>query len=237
MRIITFEGQLFAVEGEIMKKSSLVVFLICLVVLLPVACKDVNRRYLVATGTLVFTSVPPATATANAPYTYDADATGIPSATITYSLAQSPAGMTIDATTGLVSWTAGATQVGTHPVEILASASTGHTARQSYTLTVSTPPVGAIGFTSIPPGTATANVPYTYDADATGIPAATITYSLVQSPGGMTIDAATGVVSWTAGATQVGTHPVEVLASASTGHTARQSYTLTVSSPPDGALL
>ena len=48
----------------------------------------------------VINSTPPTTADAGQLYTYDADADGLPEPT--YSLIESPAGMTIDANTGLV---------------------------------------------------------------------------------------------------------------------------------------
>ena len=92
-----------------------------LYIFLPIACKRIDRDYLTQVNMgLTFRSVPYDRARVNIPYSYDADATGLPGATIRYSLALSPTGMTIDATTGEVSWTPDATHLGLHPVEVLA---------------------------------------------------------------------------------------------------------------------
>ncbi len=68
---------------------------------------------------------------------------------------------------------------------------------------------------------------YTYDVDATGIPAPT--YALLTYPAGMTIDPVTGEIEWTPSA--AGDYAVEVEASNDEG-TDTQSYTIHVSEPP-----
>ncbi|MDF7827135.1 hypothetical protein P4B35_24140, partial [Pontiellaceae bacterium B12227] len=66
-------------------------------------------------------------------YSYDADATGIPSASFMLDLA--PSNMTVNATNGLVEWTPSAAQFGTHSVSLLASNVVG-VATQSYDVVV-----------------------------------------------------------------------------------------------------
>jgi len=58
---------------------------------------------------------------------------------LTYRLTSAPAGMTIDTTTGVVTWTPGAGDVGDHAVGITVTDSVGLTALQTYTLTVGAP--------------------------------------------------------------------------------------------------
>jgi hypothetical protein len=70
---------------------------------------------------------------------------------------------------------------------------------------------------------ATVDQPYSYDVDAGGYPAPT--YGLVVQPAGMTIDAVTGVISWTP--TALGDYAVEVTASNSEGSDS-QPFTVTV---------
>jgi hypothetical protein len=70
---------------------------------------------------------------------------------------------------------------------------------------------------------------YTYDVDATGHPAPT--YSLIENPDGMTINAATGVIEWTPAAEDVGGNPVTVKALNSAGED-QQSFTIQVSPGP-----
>jgi glucose/arabinose dehydrogenase len=94
--------------------------------------------------------------------------------------------------------------------------------------------LAAPSFTSTPVATAVVNAPYTYDADASGNPAPT--FSLDVFPSGMTIDPATGVISWTPSATG----PVNVTVRAANGVSpdADQSFTITVNADqPPTALL
>lgn len=88
------------------------------------------------------TSTPPLTAVVNAPYRYTATATGNP--TPTFSLTTKPSGMTIHATTGLISWTPATT--GTFPVTVVASNGYGTAASQSFSVVVNpdSPPQAVI---------------------------------------------------------------------------------------------
>jgi hypothetical protein len=67
------------------------------------------------------TSTPITAATVNLLYTYDVDATDPDGDTRTYSLTTKPAGMTIDSSTGLITWTPTSAQIGDNVVEINAS--------------------------------------------------------------------------------------------------------------------
>jgi hypothetical protein len=205
---------------RILAISVLVVLVFCI----PIACKKVDRDYLVSVGGLFFSTNPIDRARVNIPYTYDADATGIATATISYALALFPAGMTIDATTGQVSWTASATQLGSHAVEILASASTGATALQSYNLTVfyNAPPV----VSSTPVTTAVYGVPYSYNFWAWDPDGDSITYSLPTAPSGMTIGSGSGQISWTP--PPGGVYNVTARASDGYGGSGDQSFQITV---------
>jgi hypothetical protein len=169
------------------------ILLISIVLFLLISCKKVDRNYIVGGG-LFFSSTPVTWARVNDPYAYNADATGVPGATITYALLQFPAGMTMDATTGEIAWTASATQLGSHAVEILASASTGATALQSYNLSAgyNSPPVIA----STPVTTAVYGVPYSYTLFAWDRDGDSITYSLVSAPSGMSIGSDSGQITW-----------------------------------------
>jgi lysophospholipase L1-like esterase len=87
--------------------------------------------------------------------------------------------------------------------------------------------------TSTPVTQAIAGQLYTYDVDATGVPAPT--YALTASPSGMTIDPTSGLIEWTPGVEQVGPNAVEVNASNSEGSDA-QSFTVTVRVQPEGMI-
>jgi YbbR domain-containing protein len=67
------------------------------------------------------TSTPITIATVDVLYTYDVNATGPDGDTLTYSLTTSPTGMTIDSTTGVISWTPNSGQIGDHNVTVKVS--------------------------------------------------------------------------------------------------------------------
>jgi regulator of extracellular matrix RemA (YlzA/DUF370 family) len=69
----------------------------------------------------------------------------------------------------------------------------------------------APSITSTPLTTAIQDTPYSYDVNATDPDAGdSLTYSLTVAPVGMTIDAQTGLISWTPSNAQVGANPVTV---------------------------
>jgi FtsP/CotA-like multicopper oxidase with cupredoxin domain len=83
--------------------------------------------------------------------------------------------------------------------------------------------------------TATEGQPYNYnvaasDADTGDTPPQTLSYLLLTAPTGMTIDAASGAISWTPGNDQAGNHDVTVRVtdSGSPALSAEQSFSITV---------
>jgi predicted CxxxxCH...CXXCH cytochrome family protein len=174
-----------------------------------------------------FTSVPITTATSWKAYSYKAVAPvpgGMPAAT--FALTTPPTGMTINATTGQISWTPTDQQVGTFPITITAT-SAGYSTTQSYDLQVNPSP---LVITSTPVTTGATQVAYSYTVTASMPGATTYSYSLLTRPTGMTINASTGVISWTPSSTQAGNFTVTVQANSggTSGYYARQSFIITV---------
>ncbi|MCA9581114.1 MAG: putative Ig domain-containing protein, partial [Myxococcales bacterium] len=168
------------------------------------------------------TSTAPTTATVDEPYEYTLAATG--TGTVRYSVSTGPAGMTVDESTGVVSWTPDT--VGTEAVLFQAKDDVG-TADQMVTIVVSEKVMGALPvFTSTPPTQAIVGVEYVYDADADS--SQMLTWSLPVAPTGMTIDSGSGEVSWTPSAGQVATHDVTVRATNVDGGFADQEYEIVV---------
>ena len=91
-----------------------------------------------------------------------------------------------------------------------------------------TPVNHAPSITSEPVTTVTVDELYTYDVNATDPDGDTLTYSLTTSPTGMTIDSATGVISWTP--TSEGDYAVVVMVSDGALNDT-QNFTITVSVP------
>ena len=104
--------------------------------------------------------------------------------------------------------------------------STGLTASRTTALRLSNVPDPPL-ITSTPVTQASANSGYSYTVTAVDPDGDTITFALTERPAGMTIDANSGVISWTAqGAGQYG---VTVRAQDSTGRITLQSFTISVS--------
>ena len=180
-----------------------------------------SPRYIVLSNTTApsIISTPTATAMVGTPYSYTAAATGIPAPT--FALVNAPAGMTIDPSTGTISWTP--TTEGTFNVTVEATNSVG-TDTQSFTITVS-PPIIVPNIVSAPSTTnATVGEPFQYDVDATGDPAPI--FSLDTSPLGMSINESSGIISWTP--TNPGRFDVTVIASNGDNSQDAQSFTITV---------
>ena len=184
----------------------------------------------------IITSTPSTLAEVGELYTYEVEATDPDGDTLTYSLDVKPSGMTIDSATGLISWTP--TAEGDYDVVVKVSDGALEIT-QSFTIVVSeeegpgyTPPVTpavnlAPTITSSPITTAIVGVAYIYDVEATDPDGDTLTYSLTTNPSGMTIDSATGVISWTPTSAQIGDNNVTV--EVSDGPLSdTQSFTITV---------
>ena len=97
----------------------------------------------------------------------------------------------------MISWTPTNAQVGPNSVAVRVRDVASAEATQTFTITVANtndPPV----VTSTPVTSATAKAAYSYDVDATDPDLGdTLAYSLTVAPAGMTINATTGLISWT----------------------------------------
>ena len=180
------------------------------------------------------TSTPVTTATEDAAYSYDVNATDPDVGdTLTYSLTTAPSGMTINATTGVISWTPTNAQVGANAVTVRVRDAALAAATQSFTVTVANTN-DAPTITSTPVTAATEDAAYSYDVNATDPDAGdTLTYSLTTAPSGMTINATTGVISWTPTNAQVGANAVTVRVRDAALAAATQSFTVTVANTND----
>ena len=129
---------------------------------------------------------------------------------LTYSLDVAPEGMIIDAATGVISWTPSIGQNGTHPVIVRVTDDEALFGTQTFDIVISeknyAPSITSAAVTSGREEQAYAYAVTSEDQNAGEV----LTYSLDVAPEGMTIDAATGVISWIPAVGQNGTHPVTV---------------------------
>jgi RHS repeat-associated protein len=175
----------------------------------------------------VFQTQPITTAQPGQVYRYQAKATDPDADPITYDLSLAPAGMTIDATSGIITWSPGAAESGDHTVIVRASDGRQGFAVQSFVLNVAAVNT-ALVITSTPDLSAVATAAYAYQLRAQDAEGDTLAYRLKTAPQGMTINATTGLISWTPGESQTGPFSVEVEVTDHNSALVVQAYTLTV---------
>ena len=139
----------------------------------------------------------------------------IPANTLRFSLVSAPPGVNLNTNNGVLTWTPTETQGPGTNIITIAVTDNGVpplSTTNSFTVIVlesNVPPVLA----GIPDLTAIQGVLllYTNSASDADLPTNTLTFDLVVFPSGMSVDAASGVLSWTPSATQVpSTNPVTV---------------------------
>ncbi|NPU92354.1 MAG: PKD domain-containing protein [Gammaproteobacteria bacterium] len=187
------------------------------------------RRLDPANRAPAISSTPVTAATEGTPYRYDVNATD-PDArdTVTYSLSVAPVGMTIDAVSGLISWTPVNAQVGQHAVTVQASDIQGAFTNQSFVITVANSNQQP-AIVSQPVTTATENVAYRYLVQAVDPDLGDqLAFALASAPAGMTINSQSGEISWTPTAAQVGDQAVEVQVADAAGAIALQNFVVVV---------
>lgn len=144
-----------------------------------------------------FTSTPVTSVFVGAPYTYNVANDEEGQTGFAYGLITAPTGMTINASTGEISWTPTAQQTGQHAVLVRATDLAGNFIDQSFNVTVenSAPTLNPIGPKSVNEGE---TLSFTATATDPNLPNDTLVFSLeLGPPAGATIDPVTGAFSWT----------------------------------------
>jgi YVTN family beta-propeller protein len=164
-------------------------------------------------------------ATVGTAYSSTVSASGVPAPTFSVSAGTLPAGLGLDAATGVISGTP--TSVGSVPFTITATNSVG-TDAHAYTMSVDPAPVAPIIMTaSLPNGTM--GTAYSSTISATGFPAPTFSVSTGSLPAGLSLDATSGVVSGTPTATDPATFTVTATNSVGSDS---QTYNVTFDAVP-----
>lgn len=177
-------------------------------------------------------SIPRTSAREDEPYDYQIAASDEEPGALTTTLVSGPPGMVLDPG-GALRFTPADADVGSYVVEIRVTDAGGASIVQRYTLTVANVPDPPV-FASAPVTDAAEDTPYLYDAEVTDAdPGDTHTFSLRRAPAGMTVAAATGVVSWLPGQEQVGSHLVELKVQDASRASALQAFTVTVAATND----
>jgi YD repeat-containing protein len=175
----------------------------------------------------LITSQPTAEASSGRSYQYQVRALDGDGDPISYSLETAPTGMTLSATTGLLTWTPTAGQVGTQSVTLTASDGKGGIDTQTFALNVL--PSGqnrAPVITSTPRTSTRLGNTYFYSIEATDPDGDALTYSLETAPTGMTL--VSGIIAWNPTPGQFGNNLV-VLRVSDGQFAVTQSFTINVS--------
>ena len=173
------------------------------------------------------TSTPATTATENSAYSYDVKASDADGDSLTFSLATSPTGMSINPNTGLISWTPSFAQSGSHSVVVQVSDGAA-TPTQSFTIDVANvngpPALDAIGSKSV-----NENQLLQFTISATEPDGEAITYSISNKPATANFDAATRTFTWTPAFNEAGTYAnIRFTATDPNGASDSEDITITV---------
>ncbi|MBP7936251.1 MAG: PKD domain-containing protein [Phycisphaerae bacterium] len=176
------------------------------------------------------TSTPIFSAQVDQQYRYQVIAEDLDGDPLFYALLLAPPGMAVDTNAGLITWTPTAAQIGSHEVHVKVDDRRIGYAVQTYFVTVSlhgdnSPP----RITSTPPFTARVDERYVYPVAATDPDNDSLRFTLVKAPVGAGIDSASGQLTWTPNAEQVGRYDVTIRVDDGRGGWGEQQYSLTVS--------
>lgn len=139
-----------------------------------------------------------------------------PGDVLAFSLDTAPAGMAVDATTGVLSWTPAVSALGSHPVSARVTDSGGLFDVQSFTVEVITPAAQVTRNT--PPSLAVPGDQVLVYSQGLAVTAtasdpdagATLVFSFVNAPEGMTINGHSGQIGWSPTVSDIGRHDVTV---------------------------
>ena len=182
------------------------------------------KAYTVGIGTVpqITSASPPAGVTGVA-YSHTVTATGTGPITFAVSVGSLPPGVTLNATTGVISGTP--TTAGSYSFSVRASNVAGSDV-EAYTVTVRT----AAHITSpAPPSAGRPGVAYSHTVTASGLGPITLAVSAGSLPPGLTFDPSTGVITGTP--TTVGVYAFSISASNEVG-TDAVDYSVAIAEPP-----
>jgi len=165
-------------------------------------------------------SLPIGNATEDIPYSYQVDAIDIDADDIEFILEQSPQGMSINLSSGFISWLPTNDDVGTHNINI--TATDGELLdEQNFILTVvnvnDLPVIISLPVTSIEQ-----DMPYVYPVIAIDVDSPILNYWVVDTPPGMSINRLTGNITWLPRNEDVGIHNITVKVSDETDNITQQ---------------
>ena len=158
---------------------------------------------------------------------------------LTYSLVSPPTGMTINSSSGLITWTPTNSQVGSHTITVKVTDTGSASITSSWTLQVKNLNDSPT-WVSVPSGTIATyeDALYTVTIGATDIDLGDyLSYALTVKPAAMTINASTGVIEWTPTNDDVGLHNITATATDDSSAVISASWQLDVENVNDAPVL
>jgi len=150
-----------------------------------------------------------------------------------YYLINSPSGMMIDESTGLISWTPTQDNVGVSAFEVEVYDDKGGFDRKPFKIKVDepnkAPVISAISDTSIIQGSSFGYQVNATDDNMTDV----LSYTLLEAPVGMNINSESGFISWFPEFNSLGSFSVSVLVSDDRGGKDSTDFTITIEEKPD----
>jgi RHS repeat-associated protein len=161
-------------------------------------------------------------------YTFPLDAFDPDGDRLSFELLQSPAGMSIDGSAGIIRWRPAAAQLGRHTAIARVKDGRGGVAERNWEVeVVSTVSNANPAFVSSPLTVARAGRQYFYRARAADPNADELTFDLPLGPSGLSVSS-NGLVLWAPGLSQIGSHDVIVRVRDNFGGVALQSFAIQV---------
>ncbi|RKY89982.1 hypothetical protein DRQ09_00155, partial [candidate division KSB1 bacterium] len=152
---------------------------------------------------------------------------------LVYKLQNEPAGMVIDSTTGLISWTPDITQLGQYTITVIVTDKGGLQDSDTFTIFVeeaNLPPE----LSPVPDTTITAGELYNYQLKATDPNInAWLSYYLISAPENMSVNSETGLITWIPTEAQAGANIIMAGVDDGRGGKDSTSFTITVILPLD----
>lgn len=176
----------------------------------------------------VITSANNTTFLVGTPGSFTITSTGFPARTYSITAGKLPTGLTLNATTGVISGDPATGTGGQYALTLRASNGVGAPASQSFTLTVNEPP----SITSENNAVFTAGIDNSFKVTANGYPASTFAITAGTLPAGITFDTVTGLLAGKPTVASLGIFPLTIQASNGIGSPVSQDFTLTVIDTP-----
>jgi Putative Ig domain len=190
----------------------------------------------VGTGTPVapptISGTPATNAVVGAAYSFQPSVSDAKGSTLTFAITGKPAWATFNTVTGQLSGTPSSADLGSDPGIVISVSDGSATASlPTFTITVlaTAPPSGPPSISGTPSGSATVGKAYAFQPSATDPESATLTFAIANKPAWATFNAATGELSGTPTAANVGSYPgIVISVSNAAGSASLPAFTINV---------